>query len=176
MKILVISDLHYPYCDVKELLNIVKKENPDKIILLGDIINKKEHYYDIFRILRDYLDKIIYICGDNERLLNIKCKKYFIINKILLYHGDSLNFLSERITKIIAKVIGKISKRILKEIMAFRARKRGYTVIIGHSHLLGKSLLFDVYFSGTLTKKSYFLERGYIVIENEKIICKKLPQ
>jgi len=176
MKILVISDLHYPYCDVKELLNIVKKESPDKIVLLGDIINKKEHYFDFLRILRNYLDRIIYVCGDNERLLNINCKKYVIIDKILLYHGDSLNFLSERITKIIAKIIGKISKRILKEVIAFRAKKSGYTVIIGHSHLLGKSLLFNVYFSGTLTKKSYFLERGYIVIKDGKIICKKLPQ
>jgi len=173
MKILVLSDLHYPYCSINELLKIINKEKPDKIIFLGDITNNGE-YEKLMRYLGRYRDKIEYICGDNEELFKIKCKKYLIINNILLYHGQSLNLLSERLTKIIAKVIGKISKRILKEIIALRAKKSKYIVIIGHSHLLGKSYFFNVYFAGTLTKKSYFCERGYIVIENGKIIYKKL--
>jgi len=173
MKILVLSDLHYPYCNINELLKIIEKEKPDKIIFLGDITNNGD-YEGLMNYLHKYRDRIEYICGDNEELFKIKCKKYLIINNILLYHGHSLNLLSERVTKIVAKVIGKISKRILKEIIAFRTKKRNYIVIIGHSHLLGKSYFFNVYFAGTLTKKAFFCERGYIVIKNEKIIYKKL--
>ncbi len=91
-----------------------------------------------------------------------------------MFHGDTSNIVSERPTRIIAKILSKISKRLLKELYAFRVKKKGYRVIVGHSHFLGKSKLFDVYFAGTLCKKHYFLERGYIVLKDGKIYIRKL--
>ncbi|RIB35291.1 MAG: hypothetical protein BXU00_02050 [Candidatus Nanoclepta minutus] len=174
MKVLVLSDIHYPNCNIDEIKNIIEGEKPDKIVLLGDIANCKDCYNIIISIIKNYSNEIEIICGDNEKKFNINCYKYLIIDKILIYHGDNINLISEFFTKIIAKIFYKISRSLLKEIVSFLVKSNRYTIVIGHSHLLGKSRLFNVYFAGTLCKKHYFLERGYIVIKDGKIFIKKI--
>ena len=85
MKYLIISDIH----GVKEYINIteelIKKESPDKIVLLGDILSNTDEDIYSSEVLNLYKDKIIGIRGNNDyynadRLLDFKLHDYYIEN------------------------------------------------------------------------------------------------
>ncbi|MEM1687892.1 MAG: metallophosphoesterase family protein [Nanopusillaceae archaeon] len=178
MKILVLADIHYPKCNIEEIYNIIKYENPEEIILLGDVAENLEYFYEFIKKLKKFTNKkIIVVCGDNEKKYRIECKNYYIKNKILFIHGDSSNIINENFTKLVAKIIKKISKKLLLKLYFFRFfkyRKLKVNIVLGHSHLIGKSILIKAYSAGTLTTKHYFLDRGFIVIDNKKIEIKRL--
>ncbi|MFP3188782.1 MAG: hypothetical protein RXR07_06970 [Sulfolobaceae archaeon] len=64
-KILVLSDVHYPYCDEKEVKKIVEKEKPQLLVLLGDIVVKEGvEYRNFLRELK--AEEVVYIKGDED--------------------------------------------------------------------------------------------------------------
>ncbi|MEM1895779.1 MAG: metallophosphoesterase [Nanopusillaceae archaeon] len=178
MKILVLADIHYPKCDIEKIFNIIKNENPDEIVLLGDIAENLEYFYIFIEKIKRFTNKnIVIVCGDNEKKYKINCKKYYIKNKVLFMHGHDLNIINEWFTKLVAKIIKKISKRLLLELYFLRFlryKKFNIKIVLGHSHLIGKSILTQAYSIGTLTTKHYFLDNGFAIIENGKIIIKKI--
>lgn len=72
MKLIVASDIHGSYFYTKKLEELIKKENPDKILLLGDILyhgarNALPCEYstiDVIETLNQYADKIIAVRGN----------------------------------------------------------------------------------------------------------------
>lgn len=108
MKIIVISDIHGSLYYMKKMLYIINKENPDKIILLGDLYyhgprNPLPEEYapmEVSKILNSLKDKILCVKGncdaevdemisefnfeDNIRL-NINGKRFFFT------HGHKYN-------------------------------------------------------------------------------------
>ena len=83
MKYLVVSDLHGVRDYVTEFEKLIKLENPDKIILLGDILSNTSDDYYLSEIINLYKDRIIGIKGNNdtyyvEKLLDFKLNDYYI--------------------------------------------------------------------------------------------------
>ena len=72
MQLLVISDIHGSYYYAKKILEIGKRENPDKIVLLGDLYyhgprnNLTEEYnpIEVSKILNSLKDKLIVTKGN----------------------------------------------------------------------------------------------------------------
>ena len=72
MKYIIASDIHGSSYFAKKLKAIIDKENPDKIILLGDIyyhgprnsLPKKYNPMRVCEILNSYADKIICVKGN----------------------------------------------------------------------------------------------------------------
>ena len=93
-KILVLSDIHYPYCDTNLLNNIVEREKPSLIVLLGDVIveGKIEEFLHIIK------GKATYIKGDEDtyegdtELLRV----YHNEKKFIFLHGHQL--VNERVS------------------------------------------------------------------------------
>ena len=74
-KIVVVSNLHYPTPDSQRLWDIIESEKPDKLILLGDVIDntgsgkKVIHLYrDFIKVYRKHfpLERSIILLGDND--------------------------------------------------------------------------------------------------------------
>ena len=83
MKYLVVSDLHGVRDYVTEFEKLIQLENPDKIVLLGDILSNTSDDYYLSEIINLYKDKIIGIKGNNdtyyvEKLLDFKLNDYHI--------------------------------------------------------------------------------------------------
>ena len=98
MKILIASDLHGSYKYTKKLEELILKENPDDIILLGDLFNSIAEE-ECINILNKYSDKIIAVRGNCDYIINRKAKfnyenPYLIIpidgKRYLLTHGHEL--------------------------------------------------------------------------------------
>lgn len=81
MKIIIASDLHGHISNTKKLIDLIKKEKPDKIILLGDLLSSYgmdyEEYdrYEVASLLNNYAPIIESVKGncdsyeDNELLI-----------------------------------------------------------------------------------------------------------
>ena len=97
MKYIVISDIHGVYDYSKKIDDIVNREQPDKIILLGDLYtHSNTNYMDTVNILNKYSDKILCTQGncDNDvdiLVSNFKFEKYIILTinnkKFFFTHG-----------------------------------------------------------------------------------------
>lgn len=88
-KIIQLSDLHscnYGKNNAK-LIKKIEKENPEIIVITGDMVNKYDVKFDVFLNLMDYLSKkykIYYILGNHEKKL-AKRNLNFIINRLERY-------------------------------------------------------------------------------------------
>lgn len=93
MKYLVASDIHGSYYYTKKLEQIIIKENPSKIILLGDLYyhgprNSLTDEYNpmkVLKILNKYKDNIICTRGNcdaevDEMISEFKFEEYIQIN------------------------------------------------------------------------------------------------
>lgn len=99
MKYLIASDLHGSSYYVSKLDEIIKRENPDKIILLGDLLagGVSNEIMDVISILNKYQDKIIAVRGncdteqDQQKFIFSIMKDYQVIEvdglKLYLTHG-----------------------------------------------------------------------------------------
>ena len=112
MKAIIASDIHGNYKYTKKLEELIKKYNPDKIILLGDLLYYSTDSKDFdatktIDILNKYSDKIIAVSGNcdrdlNENLLNFDIKnnyKEIVMDgiKYILTHGHLLPYLMDQI-------------------------------------------------------------------------------
>ena len=72
MKLLIFSDIHGSFYYAKKIREIIEKENPDKIVLLGDLYyhgprnNLSEEYapMEVAKILNSYKDKLMVVRGN----------------------------------------------------------------------------------------------------------------
>ena len=101
MKVLIISDIHCSFNDLKEVLE--KETSFDRIVILGDILNgpvNRESKEKVADLLNVFKDKIISVSGNNDgylnELLEFDNSKYYnlinIDNRIwFLTHGHIYN-------------------------------------------------------------------------------------
>lgn len=93
MKYLVVSDIHGSYYYAKKLEQIIMKENPSKIILLGDLyyhgprnsLTDEYNPMEVSKILNKYKDNIICTRGNcdaevDEMISEFKFEEYIQIN------------------------------------------------------------------------------------------------
>lgn len=97
MKLFIISDIHGSLYYLKKVIEIFKKENYDKLIILGDELyhgprNPLPKDYspkDVIEILNSYKDKIIAVRGNCDSEVDQMVLNYPIMNDYsLLYLGD----------------------------------------------------------------------------------------
>ena len=85
MKYLVISDIHGILDYSSKIDNIVNIENPDKIILLGDLYNHNSTtYMDTVNILNKYSDMILCTKGNCDNDVDILVSNFTFNNYIEL--------------------------------------------------------------------------------------------
>lgn len=108
MKVLVISDIHGSYYYAEKIKEIVEKENPEKIVLLGDLYyhgprNELTERYEpmkVAEVLNSLKDKLLVVRGNcdaevDEMISEFKFEEYILteINnkKIYFTHGHKYN-------------------------------------------------------------------------------------
>ncbi|AAK41816.1 metallophosphoesterase family protein [Saccharolobus solfataricus] len=173
-KILVLSDIHYPYCDIDEINKIMLSERPSLTVLLGDIIVSKSEDY------RNFIDKlkirknIIYVKGDEDKFRGdfdlIKIKNNG--KRFILLHGHQ--YFNENNEYSLAKVLKKMNDNIppLLFCIFFRIMLRNFkdTIILGHSHALRFFKTINCVNAGTLSNViNLYNDRGYVVLDNGNI-------
>lgn len=168
-KAIVLSDIHYPYCNMREINEIIRKESPEIIILLGDIITENENDIDkFFSNVNFPRDKIIYIQGDDDKVIaDTEILRIANLN-ITLVHGHQ--FFSENTQYSFAKLLKKVSRDIPPFLFCQVARLFLRTkdfLVLGHSHAL---VQFPYCINaGTLSLlENLYSDRGYAIIENKR--------
>jgi len=113
MKILIASDIHGRIKRATRLDEIIKKENPEKIILLGDFLyngprNGVPHDYDpmgVANIIKTYVPRLIPIRGNCDADIDITVLGFDLpkVNDITLnghmthlIHGDDFSLVSAK--------------------------------------------------------------------------------
>ncbi len=98
MKLLIASDLHGSYKYTKKIEELILKENPEEIVLLGDLFNSLAEE-ECINILNKYSDKIIAVRGNCDYIINRKAmfnyeNPYLLLTidgkRYLLTHGHEL--------------------------------------------------------------------------------------
>ncbi|WP_338598484.1 metallophosphoesterase family protein [Sulfolobus tengchongensis] len=173
-KILILSDIHYPFCDVNEINEIIVNEKPSLIILLGDIIVSNEEDYRKFLSNLKIRKNIIYVKGDED-----KCRGDFDIIRVknngkyyTLLHGHQ--FVNEEKEYSIANKLRKINEDIPPFLFCvfFRVMLRNFkdTLVLGHSHALRYFKSIRCANAGTLTSlQNLYNDKGYVVIDRDGI-------
>lgn len=167
MKYLVISDIHGSNYYAKKINEIYKKEQPDKIILLGDLyyhgprnsLTKEYNPMEVSKILNNLKDKILCTRGNcdalvDEMISEFEFKDNIELNidgkKIFFTHGHKYNI--DNIPKNIdVLVYGHLHTGFIKE-------KNG--IICANS--------------GSISLPKNNTKNSYLVIENEKIKLKDI--
>ena len=108
MKLLVISDIHGSLYYTKKILEIIERERPDKIALLGDLyyhgprneLTDEYNPMEVSKILNSLKDKLIVTKGNcdaevDEMISEFPLKEYIELNvngyNLFLSHGHKYN-------------------------------------------------------------------------------------
>lgn len=173
MKVLVVSDIHGSIESAQEIERLINKENPEKILILGDFLyngprNGVKSDYDpmaVANILNKYADKIVACRGNCDADIDLdmlsfpipKINEIFLFNhRFIMVHGDD------------------VSKDLL-------SLKSGDIVVYGHYHIpvirVYQGILFLNPGSITFPKTDDKIPT-YIILEDGKINlykkCEKL--
>lgn len=167
MKYLVVSDIHGSYFYVKKLNEIITKENPDKIILLGDLyyhgprnsLTEEYNPMEVANILNSYKDKILCTKGNcdanvDEMISEFKFEEYIQLNingtEFFFSHGDVYNMDNIPPT--------------------------GEIIVYGHFHTGFINEQYGITFvnPGSISLPKNNTPHSYLIIDNEKIILKDI--
>lgn len=167
MKYLIISDIHGSSYYARKMEEIYNKENPDKIILLGDLYyhgprnNLTEEYNpnEVAKILNQYKDKILCTKGNcdaevDEMISEFKFEEYieFEINgvKFFFSHGHKYNMDNVPPT--------------------------GNVVVYGHFHTGFIHEEYGVIFAnpGSISLPKNNTEHSYLIIDDYELILKNV--
>lgn len=184
MKVLVLSDIHYPSADEKLLKRIIKTEKPDKLVLLGDIINEKGSDKRFFRMIEALIgDNYYFVRGDEDKVsyglanltLEINDEKFFFA------HGHKLQLINDKPVAYMAGKIKLLNVNLPVFLFAAVARTRrlfaGGEIILGHTHALRRFPRLKVTCAGTLTTlKNIYNDHGYVVIDKNGVRLIKLDK
>ena len=182
MKVLVLSDIHYPHTDELLLTKIIKTERPNKVVLLGDIINDSGYDKRFFRLIENLVgDDYYFIRGDEDKVNYGLTKLIMKINgkRFLFAHGHQLQIVSDEPVEYIADKIKSINKNAPLFMYAIVARLRNLffdgEIVLGHVHALRRFRRLRVTCAGTLTSlENIYNDHGYIVIDTKGIHVVKL--
>jgi uncharacterized protein len=172
-KILVLSDLHYPQTDITQILDIINQELPDKVIFLGDTIQRTGSVEEFDHLIRTTpCNEFAFILGDDDPPLQGERSLYLELGgrKFLFIHGFQYNLSSEENTRKIATALRRIHRDLpvlgFAIISKIRSRSFKTYLILGHSHALKFFPKLKVACAGCLTtEKNVYNDRGYLVIE-----------
>lgn len=107
MKIIFFSDIHGIKTNLNKLENVINKENPEKIVVLGDLYYNgfdKNDAFDnkfVFDFLNKYQDKLIVTKGNCDSDVDIKASDFPMCNlglintdgiDIYITHGNEFNY------------------------------------------------------------------------------------
>ena len=180
MKILVMSDTHYPITDTKQFLSIISQERPDKIIFLGDNVQNISYTEEFIRLVQASICKdYVFIVGDDD--ISMKGEKSLTLNlkgrKLIFIHGFQYNLSSEKNTYRIASAFRKINRDLpilgYAVLSKIKSRTNNTYMILGHSHALKFFPRLKVACAGCLTtEKNLYNDRGYLIInaENDSVL------
>ena len=165
MKYLVVSDIHGSSYYANKIKEIYEKENPDKIILLGDLYyhgprNSLTQEYDpmkVAEVLNSYKDKILCTKGNcdaevDEMISEFKFEEYIELEingvKFFFSHGHKYNMDNVPPT--------------------------GEVVVYGHFHTGFIHEEYGVIFvnPGSIALPKNNTEHSYLIIDDEKLILK----
>jgi len=173
-KILVLSDIHYPYCDINLLNSIVEKDKPSLTVLLGDIVVKGK----IEELLSIIKGRAIYVKGDEDiyegdtEVLRV----YHNGRKYIFLHGHQ--FFNEQNEYSLARLLMRINKKLPPFLFCLFFRillHESGTLILGHSHALAFFKTLNCANAGTLTTmNNLYHDLGYITINDNVIDIRKL--
>ena len=168
MKVLVISDIHGSSYYAEKIKEIVEKENPNKIILLGDLYyhgprNELSQEYapmKVAEILNRFKDKLLVVKGNcdaevDEMISDFKFEDHLLLNingkNIYFTHGHKYNIEVIPYEDFEILIYGHIHQGFIQE-------KEGYIFANPGSISLPKC--------GT--------EHSYLILEENKIILKNV--
>ncbi|WP_250278542.1 phosphodiesterase [[Clostridium] colinum] len=170
MKILFASDLHGSkfYCNV--LKNIICKEKPDKIVLLGDILYHgprnplPKHYnpQEVFKTLNTFKEKIICVRGNCDSEVDQMVLEFPIISDYNIINVDGINlFLTH------GHIYNKDNMPNIGD---------NDILIHGHTHIniiekLEKGLYIN---PGSISMPKENQENSYMIYEDKKFIIKNI--
>jgi uncharacterized protein len=173
-RIVVLSDIHYPFTDTEKLLSIIKEELPELIIFLGDTVQNMKYADEFSQLIQEKSSckNCVYIIGDND--ISLQGEKFLrsIIGgkRFLFIHGFQFNLGSEQRTRKLAGALYRINKNL--PILAFatisKLRSRSFRtyLILGHAHALRFFPHLKVACAGSLTsEENLYNDRGYLVID-----------
>ena len=168
MKVLVISDIHGSGYYTEKIKEINEKENPDKIILLGDIYyhgprNQLSQQYEpmkVAEILNTLKEKLLVIRGNcdsevDEDISDFKFQDHILMEingeKYYFTHGHKYNIEKIPYEEFDILIYGHIHQGFIQE-------KEGY--IFANP--------------GSISLPKCNTEHSYIILEENKIILKKV--
>ena len=168
MKVLVISDIHGSSYYAEKIKEIVARENPDKIILLGDLyyhgprndLTQEYAPMKVAEILNSLKDKLLVVKGNcdaevDEMISDFKFEDHLLLDingkKIYFTHGHRYNIEVIPYEDFEALIYGHIHQGFIQE-------KEGYLFANPGSISLPKC--------GT--------EHSYLILEKDKFILKNV--
>ena len=168
MKVLVISDIHGSSFYGEKIIEIEKRESPDKIILLGDLYyhgprNELSQEYapmKVAEILNGFKDKLLVVKGNcdaevDEMISDFKFEDHLLLNingkNIYFTHGHKYNIEVIPYEEFEILIYGHVHQGFIQE-------KEGYVFANPGSISLPKC--------GT--------EHSYLILEENKIILKNV--
>ena len=100
MKILVFSDIHGSAFYTQKMLEILKNENADKLVLLGDIYNhgprnnlpKDYNPLEVSNLLNSIKDKLIVVKGNCDSQVDTMISEFDFIENCIITSGEKLVF------------------------------------------------------------------------------------
>lgn len=166
MKVLVISDIHGSSYYARKIEEIVEKENPEKVVLLGDLYyhgprNELSQEYapmEVAKILNSLKDKLMVVRGNcdaevDEMISEFKFEDHILTNingkNIYFTHGHKYNIENIPYEDFDILIYGHIHQGFIQE-------KEGYLFANPGSLSLPKG--------GT--------EHSYLILEENQIILK----
>lgn len=158
LKLLILSDIHG---DHETLYKVIKKEDFDKLIVLGDLFNYGEKVNDkIINLLQKNKNKLILIKGN--------CDNYIEYEKLGLFAHDIFTYSSNN--HMVTFTHGnRYSKGFLPEY-------HGDIFISGHTHIpvLTKERGVIYVNPGSIGRPRGGSTKSYLIFENNKIIIKDI--
>ena len=168
MKVLIISDIHGSGYYAKKIKEIEKRENPEKIIILGDLYyhgprNELSQEYEpmkVAEILNSLKDKLLVIKGNcdaevDEMISDFKFNDHILMEingkKIYFTHGHNYNIEKIPYEEFEIMIYGHIHQGFIQE-------KEGY--------------IFANPGSISLPKNN--TEHSYLILDENKIILKNV--
>ena len=170
MKILFASDLHGSLFYCNELLNIVKREQPEKIVLLGDLLYhgprnalpKEYNPQKVFEILNTLKEKIICVRGNCDSEVDQMVLEFPIMADYCILNVDNINlFLTH------GHLYNKESMPNIED---------NDILIHGHTHInIIEKLEKGTYIHpGSISMPKENQENSYMIYENKKFTIKNI--
>ena len=158
MKVLIVSDIHGSYQNIKKVIN----DNPnfDLLLILGDILFGGDNSLEISKLLNKYTCKIISVCGNCDSYTN---------NSMLEFFDDKLYVTVPIDGKLVFITHGHVYNK-------YNVPNLPYDVYIqGHTHVPMMEYGDKLYLNpGSITRPRGGSVKSYIFYEDGEFILKSV--